>query len=121
MKLYAAVGKTDITDVSAKMHDNLFAKILLLSNGEKTVALISMDYICLGGGGIGVISKAFFPALKKELEKQGVCQVLCGTTHTHTHGRMITDEDVILQRILRKVQELKDELIPVTVGVAETK
>lgn len=117
MALYAAAGRIDITEhAPEKVHDPVYAKLLLLRGEKETVMLISLDYICLGGGGIGHISDAFYPQLKTELEKRGVQSVLCGTTHTHTPTDMVCGENEILQLILEKLTQLEQELEPVTIG-----
>ena len=110
----AAVGRVEITTEKIQANDSLFAKILLLEQDGVCTALISLDYISLGGE-IGTISDAFFPSLKTHLQAMGVSALLCGTTHTHTFEPMIVEEFVVLQRIEEKVKELLQSLEEVSV------
>lgn len=108
----ASVGKVAITTEELLANDTLFAKILLLCEGEATVAVISLDYISLGGD-IGTLSDGFYPALRRGLAALGIGDVLCGATHTHTLEPMIVPEDEVLSRILHAAEALLGELRPV--------
>lgn len=104
-----ACQKIDITSTKTKENDKLYAKVLLVESNDNKSCFISIDYISLGGG-IGTISDSFFPALKSQLAVIGVSEVVCGTTHTHTHEPMVIDENVILSSILTCVKELGSKL-----------
>ena len=116
----AAVGRVEITTEKVKANDELYAKILLLQQEERIFALISVDYISLGGE-IGTISDAFFPKLKTRLSTLGIKDVLCGTTHTHTFEPMVLSEDVILNNISKKTEELLKDLQEVSVEYTTAK
>ena len=73
----AAAERIDITTRKARANDKLYAKVLLLQGTLNTVALISVDYISLGGE-ICSIGDEFFPRLQKSLAEKGVSQLLCG-------------------------------------------
>ena len=93
----ASAGKVAITTEKLHANDSLFAKILLLCEADVTVAVISLDYISLGGD-IGTLSDGFYPALRRGLAELGITDVLCGTTHTHTPEPMIVPEDEVLTK-----------------------
>ncbi len=116
----AAVARVDISTSVLKIHDPLCAKMLLLNDGAKNVLMISLDTICLGGGGIGEFSDGFFNTLKSSVMAKGAEAILCGTTHTHTLMPMIAEEEVVLKRILDKYDDLVNALEPVTVGLCKT-
>ena len=100
----------------SRANDTLYAKILLLSEGERTLAVLSLDYISLGGD-IGTISDGFYPALRERLAALGISDVLCGTTHTHTPEPMIVSEEEVLSRIMPAVRRLLTDLRPVRAAV----
>lgn len=112
----ASAGRVAITTRKGSVNDPLFAKILLLAEGGRTVAILSLDYISLGGD-IGTLSDAFYPALRERLRALGVDDLLCGTTHTHTPEPMILPEDEVLLRIVTKTEELLAALVPVFLKV----
>ena len=58
-KIFAGVSKVDITTTEIKTNDKLQAKILVLKNNDKCTALISMDYVSMGGN-ISELSDNFF-------------------------------------------------------------
>lgn len=107
-----AVERINITTNKITANDNLYTKIALLTDNGKSVCLISMDCICLGGG-IGTISDGFILALEQSLNVLGVDFVVCGTTHTHTHEPMVCDETDILANIINSVKGLKEKLVEV--------
>ena len=61
-QLLAGAARAGINTVDAKVNDPLFAKVLLLKSEETTAAIVSLDYICMGGG-IGELSEDFFEKL----------------------------------------------------------
>ncbi len=117
MVLKAAAAKVEITADRKTANDSLYAKILLLEKGDCQVALISVDYISLGGE-IGTVTDAFYPILKNKLKMLGISHVICGTTHTHTFEPMVIEESIILQRIQEKAAQLINELQEVSVSYA---
>ena len=102
-------AKADITNPDASVHDPLFAKVLVIRAEGKCAALISMDCVSLGGG-IGGLSDRFFPTLKQDAHARGVDCLLCGTTHTHTPGRMLASEEVVLSRVEAALVSIEQQL-----------
>ncbi len=116
----ASAGRIEITNEKIQANDPLYAKILLVEKEGMVIAFISIDYISLGGE-IGTVSDEFFQNLKKELAKQGIAKVLCGTTHTHTFEPMVTDEESILVRIVNKTISLLEQLQETSVEYSSTR
>ena len=68
-----------------RIHDPLFARALVLNDGENKVAIVGMD-TCLPGAGWNYAFKneAFRERVRKEL---GIGHVLINASHTHNDGR----------------------------------
>lgn len=119
LQLKAGIAKTEITNREERIQDPLYAKVLILADGEKSIAWISLDCICLGGG-IGGFSDGVFSRIKEAAKASGVDFVLCGTTHTHTPcGMMTVGETELVTRIKATVAEAAANMRPVTVGYGE--
>ena len=116
-KLLAGVSKVDITTEEIDVNDRLYAKVLVLGDGENTTAFISMDYVSMGGN-ISELSDSFFPDIKKEAQNEGVDCFVCGVTHTHTPFPMSLPEDKVKERVLCGLREAMSDLQPVTFGCA---
>ena len=114
----AAAGRVAITTTEIRANDELCAKILLLSEGDLLAAVISLDYISLGGD-IGTVSDGFYPALKERLAALGIGTLLCGVTHTHTPEPMVVPEEELLLRITEKAKALLPTLGEATLSYAE--
>lgn len=117
MRLLAATAKVDITVQGYRPHDTLYGKILMLQYADTVNLIISMDCICLGGGIGRIGDDEFFPKLKGILSEHQIDNVICGTTHTHTHTPMVVDAEEIIERIVGKLDDLRENLEPVTVGM----
>ncbi|MGI6335765.1 MAG: hypothetical protein ACOXZM_01725 [Eubacteriales bacterium] len=113
--LRAAAVRADITKSDGSIHDPLYAKVLVFDDGSARAAVISIDGVCLGGG-IGDLSDRFFPDLRAALRAYGVSVLMCGTTHSHTPGRMLCPEDTLLTRVSDAVRDAVTRLEPATVG-----
>ena len=114
-KLYAGVSRVDISTGKIKANDPLYAKILVLKNEKNIYAIISLDYVSMGGG-ISELSDDFFPSLKEKISALGIDCILCGVTHTHTHFPMCDEEKTVKEKIICAVKETLKNLQPVSVG-----
>lgn len=114
-RLYAGAARGEINTPGAKTADPLYAKVLLLKSGEKTAAIVSLDYICMGGG-IGELSDGFFEDLKARTAKLGVKHLICGTTHTHTPGTMYVTDASVAEGVCKAVELARERLEPALVG-----
>lgn len=117
--LRAGVAKSDITtdEKNALIRDRLFAKVLVLDDGEKRIVLITMDATAIGG--IGDVSDEFLPRLRARLQSElGIAgqSVLVNASHTHPPGRLLCEEDEQIARTFDAVQRALQNLTPVKVG-----
>ncbi len=117
--LRAGVAKSDITvDPSiTPVHDPLFAKALVLDDGNTRLAIIAMDTV--GIGGEFDIPEDFLPKLRSRIEVElGIpgANVLVNASHTHTPGRMLCDDAEQVERTFDAVKRAFESTEPVTVG-----
>ena len=117
-RLRAGFARADVTTTSGPVHDPVFVKALVLDDGERRVALVSLDTICLGGG-IGEVADSFFPALRERCRAFGVGEVICGTTHSHTNYSMVVGPEELLRRSAGCVEEAVRGLRPARIGAGE--
>lgn len=122
--LFAGVAKRDISteDPETVVHDRLFAKALVLRDGQTLAAIISMDAVAIGG--ICDITDDFLPALRKRIEDElgipGV-NVLVHATHTHPPGRILCDDAALLDRTVDAVAQASRAMVPVKTGFGRTR
>ena len=114
-QLLAGAARAGINTVDAKVNDPLFAKVLLLKSEETTAAIVSLDYICMGGG-IGELSDGFFEMLKTRVQAMGIDHLICGTTHTHTPGTMYVTDASVAKGVCNAISRALDTLAPAKVG-----
>jgi hypothetical protein len=118
--LRAGVAKSDIT-TSAEgvlVHDPLYAKALVLDDGQTKVAIIAMDVVAIGG--ISEVADDFLPRLRRRIEDDlGIpgSHVLVNASHTHPPTRLLCDGDEQVQRTLDAVSRAVASMVPVAVGV----
>lgn len=121
-KIYAGTAWADITSHGYGANDTLRAKVLGLQCNDKKYAFVSIDYICLDGGGIGQFGEGVFKKLKADAESLGVNTFLCGTTHTHTAvGRMVAEDEEITEKIKNAIKEAFANLKPAKIGSSKGK
>lgn len=117
--LRAGVARADITinDPEIKVHDPLFAKVLALSDGATTVAIIAMDVVAIGL--ICDVQDDFLPRVRARIESElGIPgqHVLVNASHSHPPGRTLCDPDELVERVFDAVRRAAQDLVPVTVG-----
>jgi len=117
-QLYAGASRIRITSDDAPVRDPLYAKVLVLKSGERTAAIVSLDYVSMGGG-ISELSDDFFPALKSRMEALSVASLICGVTHTHTPMPMHVEEDQVLERVCSAIAQARDAAEPVRIGFGQ--
>ena len=65
------------------IHDSLFAKVLVLDDGDETLGIICLDTV-----------GPFFPEIRERIQQQlGIKHTLINCSHTHADGRDSRDED----------------------------
>jgi len=114
-QLLAGAARARINTPGAEVYDPLFAKVLLLRTGKTTAALVSLDYICMGGG-IGELSDGFFEKLKAQVCGMGIDCLICGTTHTHTPGSMYVTDTSVAAGVCDAVRQALERMEPARVG-----
>lgn len=117
--LRGGVGKRDITaeDVSIVVNDPLFAKALVLDDGETRLAIITMDAVAIGG--ICDIADSFLPRLRNRIEKELHIpgdHVLVNASHTHPPGRILCGDDEQVARAFDAVRMAVAGMVEVTIG-----
>ncbi|HEX7008421.1 MAG TPA: hypothetical protein VF184_00470 [Phycisphaeraceae bacterium] len=115
----AGVARSDITteDPSVRVHDRLYAKVLALDDGKTRILIISMDAVAMGG--IGDIPDTFLPELRRCIQQEFSIDgdhVLVHATHTHPPGRILCEEEELIQRTLDAVRQALERMTPVRVG-----
>lgn len=84
--LKAGTGRCNITAPGAgKVHDSLYVKALVLEEGGKRTALITLDVVAVGT--IGDIPSGFLEKVRKGLrERFRIGQVMVNASHNHLDG-----------------------------------
>ncbi|MFO1092670.1 MAG: hypothetical protein U0992_05050 [Planctomycetaceae bacterium] len=107
-------AKVDITHPDGPVSVHLLAKALVISNGEKSITLITLDVVAIGQ--IGYINNDFLPSLRARIERElhiPPAQVLVNASHCH--GIPCSDA---LERTFQAVKAASEKLVPVRVGAS---
>lgn len=117
--LRAGVAKCDITisDPSIVVHDPLFAKVLAMTDGTTTIAIIGMDVVAIGM--ICDVQDDFLPRVRARIESElGIpgTNVLINASHSHPPGRTLCDPDELVERVFDAVKRAASDLTAVQVG-----
>jgi len=111
--LSAGVAKVDITDTEAKpVNDPLFVKALVISNGNTTVAIVTVDAVAIGE--IGYIKNDYLPKVRSRLQRElkiDPANVIINASHCH--GVVCLDVD---ERTFQAVKKAAQHMVPVRVG-----
>ncbi|OYW12843.1 MAG: hypothetical protein B7Z55_17895, partial [Planctomycetales bacterium 12-60-4] len=112
--LRAGVAKVDITDVDAgPVNDPLYAKALVVSDGETTVAIVTVDAVAIAE--IGSIRNEYLANVRAQLQREiGLDPAHLLINASHCHGRVCADVEA---RTVAAVKAAAKELVPVRIGV----
>lgn len=108
----AGASKRDITVPeligNPDVHDPLFARVLVLDDGDNAVAIICLDMI-----------SPWFPEIREKIRKQlGISCTLVNNQHTHSNGRGMGHSDewreTVGQLIYDAVEEAYANMAPVS-------
>ncbi len=118
--LRAGVARSDITtsDANVVVHDPLYAKALVLDDGDTQVVIIAMDVVAIGG--ISDVSDDFLPNLRGRIEAElGIPggNVLVNASHTHPPGRLLCDDAEQVDRTFDAVSRAMGNMTAVRAGV----
>jgi hypothetical protein len=112
--LRAGAAKVDITNVDAgPVNDPLHARALVVTDGETTAVIVSLDVVAIGE--IGYIKNDYLPKVRARLQKEfGIVPTNVLANASHCHGIPCADVD---ERTVRAVRQAAANLVPVKVGV----
>jgi len=115
-QLTAGTAKIDITDRSAgPVNDPLYAKALVISDGEKTVVIVSVDAVAIGE--IGHLKNDYLPNVRSQIQKElGIPPTNIMINASHCHGVVCSDPD---KRTIEAIKQAAANRVPVKVGVGE--
>ncbi len=114
--LRAGIGKVNITNIGSghQVNDSLFVKALVLK-GAKTVVVLSIDAIAIGG--IGSIEEDYFSNVRKHIEKDlniEAANIMINSTHVHGAGYLVCED--VESRTIQAVKKAWQNMVPVNVG-----
>lgn len=115
-QLRAGAAKVDIThpDTDTRDGDRLFVKALVVSDGETTAVIVTVDAVAIAE--IGSIKNDYLANVRRQLEKElRIKPANVMINASHCHGVVCAD---IEQRTVEAVQEASRKMVPVRVGVA---
>ena len=100
--LRAGVAKIDITNPRApRVSDPCYAKALVLSQGEMTAVVVTVDAVAIGG--IGAIRDTFLDSLRQELAKDpGIPADHVVVNASHCHGNVRGDAGRLAVQAVRE-------------------
>ncbi|MEO8268376.1 MAG: hypothetical protein ABI557_01575, partial [Aureliella sp.] len=112
--LLAGTAVVDITDREAgPSNDPLFAKALVLSSGETSLVIVTIDAVAIGG--IGRIGDDFMPTVRQRLQSElGIPSENLIVNASHCHGIVRSD---VAQLTMDAVKQAAGSQQPVVVGV----
>ncbi|MDP7250667.1 MAG: hypothetical protein QGF00_13765, partial [Planctomycetota bacterium] len=107
------MAKVDITNRDAgPVNDPLFAKALVLKDGTKTVAIITVDAVAIGE--IGHINNDYLPRVRAGLHEEfGIPPANVLINASHCHGAVCSHVD---DYTFQAVKEAWQNMVPVKVG-----
>lgn len=117
--LRAGAAKSDISRVEdgLRINDPVYAKALVLEQGDTKVAIVAMDVTAIGG--IGEVLDSFLPELRARLEKElGIppLNVLVNASHNHPPIGFLCPPEEQVARTFDAVKRAQEALEPVTAG-----
>ena len=110
-----ARGQIGVKDEN-RLHDPLYARVLILDDSEERFAVIALDAVAVGC--IFDLSDAFLPALRKRLATLGFqpYSMIVSATHTHTEAPMLRREEEVIDICFDAVKRACENLVPVVTG-----
>ncbi len=110
--LHAGVAKVDITDRTVPVNDPLYAKALVLREGDTTAVILTMDAVAIGE--LGRIKSTFLPNVRAQLQKEfGIPPSHVLVNASHCHGLVCPDYE---KGAVQAVREALKNMVPVKAG-----
>jgi len=124
--LRAGVAKSDITisKPETPVMDPLYAKALVLDDGNTKLAIITMDVTAIGGrlisdGMLDNVGEEFLPELRGRIQEKlhipGI-NILVNASHTHPPGRLLCDDAEQVGRVYDAVSRAMQNMTKVKIG-----
>ncbi|MEI7702149.1 MAG: hypothetical protein WCK86_20300, partial [Planctomycetia bacterium] len=111
-ELLAGTGKAEITEKNVPYNDPLFAKALVLKDGDTVAVLITVDAVSIGG--IGHIRDSYLGLVREALEQSlGIPPRHVFVNASHCHGVVCQD---VADRTIAAVQDAWKNMVPVKAG-----
>jgi hypothetical protein len=108
-----------------RINDPLYAKALVLDDGETKVAIITMDVTAIGSRTVSreILNDSaddFMPRLRSRiLDEFNIpgCNVMVNASHTHPfHGQLLCDDDEQINRTVDALSRAMQSMTPVMIG-----
>jgi hypothetical protein len=115
-QLRAGAAKVDITHPdSALVESPLYSRALVITNGDVTVVLVTMDVVSIGK--IGHIKKEFLENVRKQIKQDlGLDPASLMINTSHCHGVPSPDSEALT---IQAIKQAMEKLEPVTIGVGK--
>lgn len=127
IKILAGVAKIDITTSKPEtpVMDPLYAKALVLDNGDTKLVIVTMDVTAIGArkisdGMLNDVDENFLTELRSRIqEKLNIpgSNVLVNASHTHPPGRLLCDDNEQVERVYDTVNRAMQNMTEVRIGV----
>ncbi len=117
--LHAGVAKSDISYMTEglRINDPVYAKALVLDDGQTQLVILAMDVTAIGG--IGEIGDDFLPGLRARIEKElGIprSNVLVNASHNHPPMRFLCGPADQIEKTFDAVSHARNNMVPVKTG-----
>jgi hypothetical protein len=113
-QLKAGVAKMDITETKVPLvNDSLYAKALVLQDGDTKMVIVTVDAVSLGE--IGYIKNDYLEKVRSRIQKElniSPSNIFINTSHCH--GVVCADVD---ERTIAAIRQAARNMVPVNVGV----
>ena len=114
LAMRAGVAKRDVSFPEllggVKVHDPLFARVLILDDGNDEVAIICLDMV-----------EPWFPEVRVKIQQQlGITLTLVNCSHTHSGMRTLHNDkwqEAVGKLIYQAVEEAYADMVPVSLHV----
>lgn len=115
-QLWAGAAKVDITNHNAgPANDLMYARALVIKNGETTFVLVSVDAVAIGE--IGHIKDDYMANVRAAVQKElNIPPAHIMANASHCHGIVRSDSDLLTVEAIKKAAA---KMVPVTVGVGK--
>lgn len=124
--LHAGVGRVDITHdtPSQGVVDRLYARALVVDDGQTRVAIVTMDVTAINGRSVSChmlpdVADDFMSRLRSRVQGElGInsSHVLVNASHTHQPGKMLCDDDQQIERTFSAIKKAAGSLVEVKIG-----